>query len=93
MELYASAVKREQAKLLKKLTKPKERKGTLLSNSDSDSSMSVQVISAPKTKCYVKTKIQKSTLLADPLNEEAKYQKKVKWLKDHGNPNTDAPLE
>ena len=37
--------------------------------------------------------MQKSALLVDPLNEEAEYQKKVKWLKDHGNPDIDAPLE
>jgi hypothetical protein len=46
--------------------------------------MSVQIISAPKKK--VVKKLQKRTSdNTDVLAEEQEYQKKLKWLKDHGD--------
>jgi hypothetical protein len=48
--------------------------------SESDDEMSVQVICAPQKKPKRKTTI--NTL--DVSAEEMDYQKKLKWLKDHG---------
>jgi hypothetical protein len=47
--------------------------------SESDDKMSVQVIYAPKTKSK-----RKSINTSDVSAEEMDYQKKLKWLKDHG---------
>jgi phosphoserine aminotransferase len=48
--------------------------------SESDDEMSVQVICAPQKKTEKKTTI--NTL--DVSVEKMDYQKKLKWLKDHG---------
>jgi phosphoserine aminotransferase len=48
--------------------------------SESDDEMSVQIICAPQKKPKKKTTI--NTL--DVSAEEMEYQKKLKWLKDHG---------
>ena len=93
LDLYASAVKREQAKLVSKSKKRKAREAIDESDSDSDSSVSVQVINPPKTKRHVKSTTQKRVPRNEPLIEEAEYQKKVHWLKDHGEPETDAHVE
>ena len=55
----------------------------IASESKSDNKMSVQIISAPKKK-VVKKLQKRSSDNTDVLAEEQEYQKKLKWLKDHG---------
>ena len=77
--MYASVIKREQAKL-DGSKKPEKRRKIVAPESESDDEMSVQVICAPQKKSKKKTTI--NTL--DVSAEEMDYQKKLKWLKDHG---------
>ena len=76
--MYASVIKREQAKL-DGSKKPEKRRKIVAPESESDDEMSVQVICAPQKKSKKKTI---NTL--DVSAEEMDYQKKLKWLKDHG---------
>jgi hypothetical protein len=78
LEMYASVIKREQAKL-DGSKKPEKRRKIVAPESESDDEMSVQVICAPLKKSKNKTI---NTL--DVSAEEMDYQKKLKWLKDHG---------
>ena len=85
LEMYASVIRREQAKLEEE--KPQKRKKVIAPESDSNSDgdkMSVQIISAPKKKVVKKLR-KKSSDNNDELAEEKEYQKKLKWLKDHGD--------
>ena len=72
--MYASVIKREQAKL-EVSKKPEKHKRIATNEIESDDEMSVQVICAPKSK-------RNNT--SDFSAEEMEYQKKLKWLKDHG---------
>ena len=78
LDMYASVIKREQAKLQGK-KKPEKRRKIIAPESESNDEMSVQVISAPKRKLQKKPKNT-----ANVISEEREYQKKLKWLKDHG---------
>ena len=83
LEMYASVIRREQAKLEEE--KPQKRKKVIAPESYSDDDeMSVQIISAPKKKVVKKLR-KKSSDNSDELAEEQEYQKKLKWLKDHGD--------
>jgi hypothetical protein len=46
--------------------------------------MSSQIISVPKKKLF-KKQLKRFSDKTDVLAEEQEYQKKVKWLKDHGD--------
>ena len=105
LDLYATAIQREQNKLAKRNN---ERKKT--SNDEDESSESeesVQVIEAPVRKCVLKAKPvacgkekrasslknnAKYVTTEDTTLEEDAYQRKVLWLKDHGEPDVDVPL-
>ena len=98
LDLYATAVKREQAKLAKKSSKRKKREES--SDSDSDSDMSANLIvcpARPKKKASVlKNRASAKARKVKPLEtieEEAEYQKKVQWLQDHGESDLDEPRE
>jgi hypothetical protein len=79
LEMYDSVIKREQAKLdgSKKLEKCRK---IFAPKSESDDEMPVQLICAPQKKAKKKATI--NTL--DVSAKEMDYQKKLKWLKDHG---------
>jgi phosphoserine aminotransferase len=77
--MYASVIKREQAKL-DGSKKPEKRRKIVAPKNESEHKMSIQVICAPLKKSKKKTTI--NTL--DVSAEEMDYQKKLKWLKDHG---------
>jgi hypothetical protein len=79
LEMYASVIKREQAKL-DGSKKPEKRQKIVSTKSESDDEMSVQVICAPQKKSKKETTIK--TL--DVSAEKIVYQKKLKWLKDYG---------
>jgi hypothetical protein len=89
LDLYATAIEREQAKLAKR---SKKRREAVLSDSDSDD-MSVNVITTPKTKTRVKSclkgKVSKTS--SELTAEETAYQKRFRWLEDHGEPMADEP--
>jgi hypothetical protein len=95
LDLYTTAIQPEHAKLDKK----KSSKRKAREDSDSNSDMSVNVISeegikrvkmspvTPTTKAKTKTPAVKDTVAkktVDVIAEEQQYQKRVKWLKDHG---------
>ena len=82
LEMYASVIRREQAKL--EDDKPPKRKKIIAPDSESDNKMSVQIISAPKKKVVKKLR-KRSSDNTDVLAEEQEYQKKLKWLNDHGD--------
>jgi hypothetical protein len=85
LEMYASVIRREQTKQAKlEDDKPPKRKKIIAPDSESDDKMSVQIISAPKNKVVKKLR-KRSSDNTDVLAEEQKYQKKLKWLKDHGD--------
>ena len=84
LDLYATAIKREQAKLAKKVSK-KNKKEPEEEDSDSDSDMSVHVL----TEKTVTPKPILKKKKADILEEETEYQKKFHWLQDHGEPFAD----
>jgi hypothetical protein len=75
LEMYASVIKREQAKL-NGSKKPEKRRKIVSPESESDDEMSVQVIYAPQKKPKKKTTINTLDVSAE--------EKKLKWLKDHG---------
>jgi hypothetical protein len=77
--MYASVIKIEQADLYGS-KKPEKRRKIVAPESESDDEMSVQVICAPQKKPKKKTTINTLDISA----EEIDYQKKRKWLKDHG---------
>jgi hypothetical protein len=79
LEMYDCVIKREQAKF-DGSKKPEKRWKIVAPESESDDEMSGQVICAPQKKPKKKTTI--NTL--DVSAEEMDYQKKLKWLKDHG---------
>jgi len=81
LEMYASVIRREQAKLEEE--RPPKRKKIIAPESESDDEMSFQVISAPKKKVVKKLR-KRSSENADVIAEEQEYQKKLRWLKDHG---------
>jgi hypothetical protein len=81
-EMYASVIKREQAKLEDE--RPHKRKKVIAPESESDGKMSVKIISAPE-KNPVKKLRRRSSDNTDVLAEEQDYQKKLKWLKYHGD--------
>jgi hypothetical protein len=98
LDLYATAINRELAKLEKK--KSSKRKAREESDSDSDSEHSVNVICAPvarvkkvkvsalkpKTQTLaVKDKAHTIAKTEDTIAEEMQYRKRVTWLKDHGD--------
>jgi hypothetical protein len=86
--LFDSALKREQAKLAKKSAK--KRKKAPADDSESDSDESVHILTqVPKTKSILKKKSKK----ADVLEEETEYQKRFRWLQDHGDPITNEPIK
>ena len=80
LEMYASVIRREQAKLEEE--KPQKRKKIIALESESNNKTSVQIISAPKKKMLKKLR-KWSSDNTDVLAEEQEYQKKLKWLKDH----------
>jgi len=82
LEMYASVIRREQAKL--EAEKPPKRNKIIAPESESDDEMSVQIISAPKKKVVKKAR-KRSSDNSDVIAEEQEYQKKLKWLKDHGD--------
>jgi hypothetical protein len=79
LEMYASVIQREQAKLK---DQPENSKKTAPPASESEDEMSVQVISAPKKK--VAKKVIRKEKTSDIIEEEKNYQRKLQWLKDHG---------
>jgi hypothetical protein len=99
LDMYASAVQREQKKLLKKSAKRKPRE-EISESSDEDSDMSVQMIESPKstirtTKSKTRSnrdpeveisRKKKRAEKADTLPEEKTYQQTVKWLANEGSP-------
>jgi hypothetical protein len=92
LDLYATAVKREQAKLAKQ---KKDKKCKADSDSDSDSEASVNIIqeTKPRVKSILKKK-KKKKKNADVTAEESAYRAHfTNWLKDHGEPLADASTE
>ena len=94
LDLYTTAINRERAKLEKK--KSAKRKARDDSDSDSGSDMSVNVISAPEARVKkiktgkttdkpVKTAVKSVDKTGDVIAEERQYQKRLAWLKDHGD--------
>ena len=81
LDMYASVIKREQSKLDKKSTK---RKKATQPDSDSEDEMSVNVISTHK-KDVLQYSCKKSKDTSNVIAEEKEYQKKLQWLKDHGD--------
>jgi hypothetical protein len=78
LEMYASVIQREQAKLK---DQPEKSKKTAPPASKSEDEMSVQVISAPKKK--VTKKVIRKDKTSDIIEEEKDYQRKLQWLKNH----------
>ena len=62
-------------------------------DSDSDSKNSLFAVTEPKTILKTVTKKKKKLATTPPLEEEAAYQKRVKWLQDHGEPLKDTATE
>ena len=94
LDLYTTAINRERAKLEKK--KSAKRKARDDSDSDSGSDMSVNVISAPEARVKkiktgkttdktFKTAAKSVDKTSDVIAEERQYQKRLAWLKDHGD--------
>ena len=81
LDMYASVIKREQSKLDKKSNK---RKKAIQPDSDSEDKMSVNVISTHK-KDVLQSSCKKSKDTSNVIAEEKEYQKKLQWLKDHGD--------
>jgi hypothetical protein len=107
LDMYATAIKREQKKMQKQIAKRKPREvASSESESDSDSNISLHNIEPPKsTKSSTKSKThtderslksiarKKRAQKAETLQEEAAYQKKVQWLVDHGKSDKDEPVD
>ena len=91
LDLYASAIKREQAKLAKKSAKKRERAADEDSGSDSDAeAFAMSETKSPLKSALKKAKKRNSAVMTD---EEKEYQRKISWLKDHGEPLVDASTE
>ena len=109
LDLYATAVQREQAKLAKRANKRKKSNDT--SDNESDDDISVQLIEPPpsvrgtiksvsrakhvaKKRSQPKPSVAKAKIATeDKLQEENDYQRKLQWLQDHGEPDEDEPLK
>jgi hypothetical protein len=91
LDLYSSAIQREQAKIAKR---SKKRKEAVLSDSDSDD-MSVNIMTVPKMMLHVKSclKTKSDKTSSDLTAEETAYQKRFHWLEDHGEPIADKTNE
>jgi hypothetical protein len=81
LDMYASIINREHSMLGKNSAK---RKKADQPESDSDDDISVNVITSQK-RVVAKTSRKKSNESSDILSEEKEYQKKLQWLKDHGD--------
>jgi hypothetical protein len=101
LDMYATVVKREQAKLLKRSSKRKTRAKTSATASDSDSDTNtllnnMDVIAAKPNKKKAKNVSNvvptKGTGSSSTSPEEAAYMKKVLWLKDHGEEDVDEDI-
>ena len=95
LELYANAVKREQQKLKKKRGKSsKQVVEELSSDSDSDSNVSIHMVTQPPKVKPGSSKSQSKKTLFETTDEESEYQKilRAKWLQDYGEPDTDATI-
>jgi hypothetical protein len=105
LDMYATAIKREQTKMQKQIARRKPR-GVAGIDSESDSNVSLHNIKPPKSSkssTKSKTRMDKRTLKsvarkkraqkAETLQEEAAYQKKVQWLVDHGDSDRDEPVD
>jgi hypothetical protein len=105
LDMYATAIKREQKKMQKQIAKHKPRE-VASSDSESSSEVSMHNIEHPKSrKSSTKSKTRtdertlksvarkKCTQKAETLQEEAAYQKKVQWLADHGESDKDEPVD
>jgi hypothetical protein len=103
LDLYATAIQREQNKLSKQTHKRKKANDD---DEGSESEESVQVIEAPvrkrvaftnkgnrvvKKRASLKNDASYTTTEDTTLEEDA-YQRRVLWLKDHGEPDVDEPL-
>jgi hypothetical protein len=102
LDLYATAIQREQGKLAKQANKRKKANDE---NESSESEDSVQVIEEPVRKRTAPNKkvirgLKKRASLKNDASyattentlEEEAYQRTVTWLKDHGETNIDEPL-
>jgi hypothetical protein len=78
LKMYAYVIKREQAKL-EGNKKPEKLRNIVATKSESDDEKSAQVICAPKAKSK-----KKAISNLDVSAEDMENQKKLKWLKDHG---------
>jgi hypothetical protein len=92
LEMYATVVRREQAKLDKHATKRKTRAHMQTSeDSDSDASlhmMDTLAIQKAKKRKPKRARFSKTTTEVPPSSnseEEEAYQAKMLWLKDHGD--------
>ena len=106
LDLYATAVQREQAKLAKRVGKRK-KSNDATSDNESDDDMSVQLIEAPvKVRNHVASsqlnklvskkqaccKNDSTSLTTEEKTlEENAYQRKLLWLQDHGEPDLFEP--
>jgi hypothetical protein len=82
LETFASVIREEQEKLEDE--RPQKCKKIISLESGSDNKMSVQIINALKKKVIKKLR-KRSSDNSNILAEEQEYQKKLKWLKDHGD--------
>ena len=87
LDLYATAIKREQAKLVKKSSKRKAAESDSTSDSDRSVHNMEQIQSILKTVpsgSLVASEKDQFDISSDDIAEEKQYQKKVAWLHDHG---------
>ena len=83
LDLYASAIKREQVKLAKKSAKKREREASDDSDSDTGGEAYAMCVEPKCLKSALKPRAKKRN--DSVMTEEEKaYQKKISWLKDHG---------
>jgi hypothetical protein len=106
LDIYATAIKREQKKMQKQIAKGKPHEvASSDSESESDSDVLMDTIEPPKSRkssTKSKTRMNEWTLKsvarkkraqkAETLQEEAAYQKKVQWLADHGESDKVEPV-
>jgi len=86
LDLYATAVSREKAKLAKKSARKRKHD----SGSDSDSETGNESHTITKTKTKVSSLKKKP---AETNDEEVAYQKRFRWLEDHGEDLKDEKFE
>ena len=103
LDLYATAIQREQAKLAKRVGKRK-KSNDATSNNESDDGMSVQLIAAPvkvrkhadssqlnklvsKKRACHRNDSTSLTTEEKTLEENAYQRTKILWLQDHGEPD------